>query len=263
MADLVLVKQREQIVEIILNRPDKLNAGNWGLMEALDAALDEVTRMNGVRVALLRGEGRAFCAGIDLTAFEELIGRFGEHWRENLFPLTEAFQGVLNKIEQLTIPVIGVLHGYAIGLGCEIALACDMRIAAEGTKLGLPEAKLGLIPDVGGTTRLTRLVGPARAKEFIMTGKNIPLDKAEQWGVVNAVVPQENLLEQAEALAQELCEAAPLAVNYAKRVINGIADIQRGLQLEAWAQSVLMRSEDFMTGAQAAMTKTKPEWRGK
>jgi enoyl-CoA hydratase/carnithine racemase len=120
-----------------------------------------------------------------------------------------------------------------LGLGLELALACDLRIAAEGTQLGLPESRLGLIPDVGGTTRLTRLVGPARAKELIMMGRSFDVAYAERWGIVNQVVPGDELQACGRALAEEIAAAAPLAVSYAKKVINGVADIDRGLQLEA------------------------------
>jgi enoyl-CoA hydratase/carnithine racemase len=122
---------------------------------------------------------------------------------------------------------------------------------------------LGIIPDVGGTTRLTRLVGPSRAKELIMTGRNVDLNAAERWGIVNYIVPPDELLAKAESLAAELAQAAPLAVSYAKRVIDGLADVDRGLQLEAWAQSHLMRTQDFEIGAQAMLTKQSPEWKGK
>src|SRR5258705_212382 len=125
----------------------------------------------------------------------------------------------------------------------QIALGCDFRIAALGTKMGLPEARLGIIPDVGGTTRLTRLVGVAHAKEVVMTGKNIDLNDAERWGILNAVVPAEELLSKGESLVAELAQAAPLAVSYAKRVIDGLADLERGLQLEGWAQSQLIRTQ--------------------
>ena len=116
-------------------------------------------------------------------------------------------------------------------MGFEIALACDFRIAAVGTKIGLPESRLGLIPDVGGTTRLTRLTGVARAKEYVMIGKNFDLNDAERWGILNAVVPPEEVLAKGESLVAELVQAAPLAVSYAKRVIDGMGDIERGLQL--------------------------------
>ncbi len=263
MSELVLTQKRGHIVEIVLNRPDKRNAINWPVMEQLDAAVDAVEKLDGARVVFVRGEGKAFSAGLDLTGFAEIIERFGENWRQNLFPLTAAFQAVTNKFERCSLPLIALLHGHAIGLGCELALACDFRIAAEGVKIGLPESKLGLIPDVGGTTRLTQLVGPARAKELIMTGRNIDLADAERWGLVNYVVPENQLMVKAEALADEIAQAAPLAVSYTKRVVDGITDTARGLQLEAWAQSVLMRSEDFETGAQSALTRQPPVWKGK
>lgn len=261
--DWVTVAQYGYIVEIVLNRPDKRNALNHEMMLAIGAAIDAVERMQGVRAVLLRGEGVCFSAGVDLLGFLSLNEHLGDGWRENLFPLTQLYQGIVNKVERCTVPVIALLHKYCLGLGLELALACDLRIAAEGTALGLPETRLGIIPDVGGTTRLTRLVGAARAKELIMTGRTFDAAEAEKWGIVNHVVPEADLRERGAALAGELAAAAPLAVSYAKKVIDGIADIDRGLQLEAWAQSVLMRTEDFMNGAQAMMLKQPPDWKGR
>lgn len=262
MSDLVLTEHRDHIVELILNRPEKRNAINWAVMQALDAAITEAGQLPGVRVILLRGEGKGFSSGIDLAAFGQISKDFGPGWRENLLPFTQAFQAVFNRLERSPLPVIALLHNYALGLGLELALACDLRIAAEGTRLALPEARMGIIPDVGGTTRLTRLVGPARAKELIMTGRNIDLDEAERWGIVNAVVPETELMDKAEALAGEIAGSAPLAVSYAKRVIDGLYDTDRGLQLEAFAQSHLIKTGDFETGAQAMLTKQPPEWKG-
>lgn len=259
----VLVNHRNSIIEIVINRPDKRNAINWAMMEALDAAITEAEHITGARVVLLRGEGSGFSAGIDLLGFQDAAGQFGEGWRDNLFPLTQAYQAIVNKFERCSLPVIALLHGYCLGLGMELALACDFRLAAEGTKMGLPESRLGIIPDVGGTTRLARLVGPARAKELILTGRSIDAQKAEQWGIVNECVPPDDLEAQGEALAAEIGQAAPLAVNYAKRVINGLTDVERGLQMEAWAQSQLMRTDDFATGAQAMLTKQPAAWKGR
>jgi enoyl-CoA hydratase/carnithine racemase len=263
MTPFVQTQQRSTIFEIILNRPDKRNAINWEVMTGLEAAIIQAENTPGLRVVLLRGEGTGFSAGIDLMGFTQMSDRFGEGWRENLFPLTHAFQSIVNQFERCSLPVIALLHGYVMGLGLELALACDFRIVAEGTKMSLPESLLGLIPDVGGTTRLTRLIGPSRAKELIMTGRSVDLNCAERWGLVNYVVPLDELAERGEVLAEELCRAAPLAVSYAKRVIDGITDIERGLQLEAWAQSVLIRSEDFAAGAQAMLAKQPIEWKGK
>jgi len=252
-----------QIAQIVINRADKRNALNMDMMHALESALNTVESSDGVRVLLIRGAGSGFSAGIDLMGFQTMAEHFGDHWRDNLFPATAAMQHTFNTLERLSIPVIAVLHGYCLGMGLELALACDFRIAAEGTVLALPETKLGLIPDVGGTTRLTRLLGVARAKEYIMTGRAFDPHDAERWGLLNALVPADQLDAKARALADELCAAAPLAVSYAKRVIDQISDIERGLHAESWAQSVLIRSEDFAQGVQAMLTKSKPEWQGK
>lgn len=263
MTELILLNRRDRLVEIALNRPEKRNALNWPMLAELDAALDEAERMDGARVILLRGEGADFSAGIDLTGFQELAAQFGEKWRENLFPLTRAHQAIANKIERHSLPVIALLHGFCLGLGLELALACDFRLAAEGTRLGLPESRLGLIPDVGGTTRLARLAGPARAKELILTGRAIDAQTAAGWGIVNSCAAAEQLVAEGEALAAEICRAAPLAVSYGKRIINELNDAERGFQLEAWAQSVLMRTEDFETGAQAMLARQPAEWKGR
>ncbi|MFN8374012.1 MAG: enoyl-CoA hydratase/isomerase family protein [Anaerolineae bacterium] len=263
MSDLVLVQQRDAVVEIVLNRADKRNAMNWAMMQDLDAAINKASVMSGVRAVLLRAEGRGFSAGIDLTSFQETPDTFGENWRQNMFPITAAYQAIVNKFERCPFPVIALLHGYVLGLGLELALACDMRIVTEGTLLGLPETMLGIVPDVGGTTRLTRLIGPARAKEYVMTGKNIPVEAAERWGLVNYIVPKNGLMEKANQLVNELMVAAPLAVSYAKQVINNIEDVDRGLQLEAYAQARLMATEDFEQGAMAMITKQRPTWKGK
>jgi enoyl-CoA hydratase/carnithine racemase len=233
------------------------------MMQELDAAFAAVEQTTGARAVLLRGEGSGFCAGIDVMGFMQAAEYFGEGWRDNLFPLTAAYQAVANRIERCTLPVIALLHGYCLGLGLELALACDFRLAAEGTKLGLPEVRLGIIPDVGGTTRLARLVGIARAKELILTGRTVDAAAAEAGGLVNAVTAPDELLARGEALAAEIAQAAPLAVAYAKRVLNSLDDVERGLQLEAWAQSQLIRTSDFETGAEAMLLKQPPEWKGR
>ncbi len=263
MANLVFLQKRDQLAEIVLNRAEKRNALSWPMMLELEAAIDSVAQDSSVRAIVLRAEGTGFSAGIDLLGFPDIVAVYGENWRDNLFPVTAGYQRIVNKFERCSIPVIALLHGYCLGLGFELALACDFRIVAQGTKIGLPETKLGLIPDVGGTTRLTRLVGPGRAKELIMTGRNIDLDCAERWGIVNHVVAVDALLAKGQELAAELAQAAPLAVSYAKRVIDGLTDVDRGLQLEAWAQSHLMRTQDFEIGAQAMLTKQPPQWTGK
>lgn len=262
MTSLIETQSHAQVFEIILNRPAKRNAINWPMMQALEKAIDQAERAPGMRAILLRGEGQVFSSGIDLVAFPELGEAFGENWRERMTSVTAAFQSVFNKLERSRLPSIALLRGFALGLGFELALACDFRLAARHTRLGLPETRLGLIPDVGGTTRLMRYVGPARAKELALTGRIITADDAERWGIVNAVVPAKELGQAGMDLADEIAQAAPLAVSYAKQVINQLADIERGLQLEGLAQERLIQSEDFMTGVQAMIGKTPPVWRG-
>lgn len=263
----VTLTERAPVVDIVLSRAEKRNAVNRELLLDLEAALDTAERLvtdapTRLRAVILRGDGPVFCAGIDLSGFQDWAEIAGESWRDNLFAVTAQYQRVANKIEALSVPVIALLHGVAIGLGMELALAADFRIAADGTRLQLPESRGGLIPDVGGTTRLMRLVGPSRAKEYILTGKPFDLADAERWGVVNAVVPADQLAARGDALAAELALAAPLAVRLGKKVIDGMDDIQRGLALEAWAQAILIRTNDTMIGMQAGMMRSTPDWTG-
>ncbi|GJM41038.1 MAG: 3-hydroxybutyryl-CoA dehydratase [Ardenticatenaceae bacterium] len=263
MSELVLTQQRDTIFEIILNRPDKRNAMNMELVKGLETAVRTANRTPGIRAVIIRGEGKAFSAGIDVSNLLGLAQKYGPHWQQRMRNITDDFQAVHTLMERLEIPTIALLHGYCLGLAMEFVLACDIRIAAEGTQMGLPETRLGIIPDVGGTTRLTRLVGPARAKELIFTGRHFDMDYAERWGIVNYVVPADQLMSKAEELAAEINQAAPLAVGMAKRVIDGLSDIDRGLMLEGWAQSQLMSSEDFLEGAQSFMMKRPPQFKGK
>ena len=263
MNDLVLTQQHETFFEIVLNRPEKRNAINSDLYAAFDAAVAEAGRAPGMRAVLIRGEGKAFSSGIDVSDFLLLSQKYGPNWQQRGRQITDEFQRVLTRLERLELPTIALLHGHCLGLAMELALACDIRIAAKGTKLGLPETRLGLIPDVGGTTRLVRLAGPARAKELIFTGRLIDASQAEQWGIVNSVVPGEQLIAKGQELANEISLAAPLAVGMAKRVIDGLADIDRGLMLEGWAQSQLFSTEDFMEGAQSFLMRRKPDFKGK
>ena len=263
MSELVITQQRDTTFEIVLNRPEKRNAINAEMFRQFDAAVTRANRTPDLRAVLIRGEGESFSAGIDVSTLLGLAESHGPHWQQRMRAITDEFQGVLNRLERLELPTIALLHGHCLGLALELALACDLRLAAEGTALGLPETLLGIIPDVGGTTRLTRLVGPARAKELIFTGRRIDAAQAEQWGIVNGVVSRAELVAAGDALAAEIAAAAPLAVGMAKRVIDGLADIDRGLMLEGWAQSQLFGTQDFLEGAQAFMTRRRAEWKGR
>jgi enoyl-CoA hydratase/carnithine racemase len=263
MSDLILSERQDSILTLTLNRPEKRNAISFELYDQLDSALRQAAVTDGLRVVLIRGAGPTFSSGIDVTNFLLLAQKYGENWQQRMRTITADFQAVLTRLERLELPVIALLHGHCLGLALELALACDIRIVAEGTLLGLPETRLGMIPDVGGTTRLTRLIGPARAKELIFTGREIDAAQAAEWGLVNHVVPAGELAARGGALAAEIAAAAPLAVGMAKRVVDGVADLDRGLQLEGWAQSQLFQSEDFMEALRAFMERRAPEFRGR
>lgn len=263
MDELILAQQHDAVLEITMNRPDKRNAINAEMFRQFDAAVVQANRTPGLRAVVIKGAGPHFSAGIDVTNLLGLAESHGPHWQQRMRAITDEFQGVLTRLERLELPTIALLHGVCLGLAFELALACDIRLAAEGALLGLPETRLGIIPDVGGTTRLTRLVGPARAKELIFTGRQIDAATAEAWGIVNYVVAAEGLSARSEALIGEIQLAAPLAVGMAKRVIDGLADIDRGLMLEAWAQSQLFSTEDFLEGAQSFMMRRPPSFKGR
>jgi enoyl-CoA hydratase/carnithine racemase len=253
MAGLVRLEREGAVAEIVLDRTEKRNALSWEMLNEVARALEAAEREDGTRAVLVRGEGPGFSAGIDLGTFAGLAGLepvFGAGWQARMPQVTAQFQGLVGAFARSPLPTIALLHGFALGLGLELALACDLRLAAEGTRLGLPEGRLGLIPDVGGTTRLTHLVGPGRAREMILTGSPIDAAKAEQWGLINAVCPLPDLRAKGLALAAEISQCAPQAVSAAKRVIEGAADVERGLALEAWAQAGLVGTEEFRRRAQ-------------
>lgn len=263
MAELVLSNQRGRFFEIVLNRPEKRNAIDPEMLGQFEQAVRAANRDPGVRCVFLRGEGKSFSAGIDLLSFMELTATYGEGWMQRMRPVTHDYQRVVTLLERLEVPVIALIHGFCLGLAMEVVLACDFRIAARGARLGLPESRLGLAPDVGGTTRLTRLVGPARAKELIYSGKNIDADQALSWGIVDRVVPREELVKAGEEFAAQFDQSAPLAIAAIKRAVDGMHDTDRGLQMEAWAVSQLVKTEDFQEAVQAFMEKRPPEFQGK
>ena len=261
MTQLIKTRRDGDIFTITLNRPEKRNAINDAMMRDIDAAFDaaEDEFNRGARVVILRAEGRVFSSGIDLSQFAD----FDAGTRDNLFPFTARYQSVLNKIAGASLPVICVMGGYCLGLALEMALACDFRIAASRTRLGLPETRLGIIPDVGGTVRLVDLIGPARARQLILTGKNLDAAKALDWGLVDAVYAKDEIEAGVTELSDELIASAPLAVSYAKRVINDIADHSRGMRSEAWAQAQLFRTRDFQNAVAAMLDKSYPvDWLG-
>ena len=250
----ILLTVEEGVALLTLNRPQVLNALSVNLCDEVLAALDSLRADRSVRVLILTGAGdRAFCVGTDLKE------RRGMTWDEVRAHNRKIFRIPL-ELEQLEIPSIAAVNGHALGGGCELALGCDLRIAAETAELGQPEVALGIIPAAGGTQRLPRLIGRARAKELIFTGRRIDARTAERLGLVNGVAPAGELLAQARGLAAAIARNAPLAVRGAKQAIN--VGLQAGLALEAHIQFGLYASRDWAEGLAAFNEKRPPVWRG-
>ncbi len=260
MAEAVRTERNGSILEIILNRPDKRNAVNIEMLEGLVEAAHEANDAE-IRAVVLRGEGKAFSSGLDFgmamtggIPIEPGMAGFR-------FVLSDKLQRPLTLLEDLEKPVIAALHGVCLGLGLEIALAADMRTAAADTRISLPEVKLGLVPDVGGTTRLVRTVGRSRAKDLIFTGREVLGEEAYAMALVDRV--SDDPLAAARELAEEIAGNAPMAVGLSKRVVERSMDLDKrtSFDFEGMAQSMCLRSEDFMEGIQAAMQKRKPEFK--
>lgn len=256
----LIIRYEPPIVWIVLNRPEKLNAINQKMVEELSSALDEISRMDfeRARAVIITGTGRAFSAGADITGFVGTTPLLAYKLSRGLHEITE-------KIEKLDRPVICALNGYTLGGGLELALACDIRIASETAILGQPEVNIGLFPGGGGTQRLARLVGLARAKELIFTGDNISAKDAERIGLVNKVVPPERLEQEARSLALKLAEKPPIALAMAKYSINyGYeAPLWAALDLEAAHFGIVFSTEDLYEGVSAFLQKRKPQYKGK
>jgi enoyl-CoA hydratase len=245
------LERRDQVTVLFVNRPQVLNAINREtLAEIADATRAFVADpTQGALVVTGQGE-KAFISGADINelaplgpAAAEDISRFG--------------QAVVDLLEQSPKPVIAAVNGYAFGGGCELALACHMRLASENAVLGLPEVKLGIIPGYGGTQRLPRLVGPGRALELILSGRNVKADEAERIGLVNRVVPQAELLAEAVKLAQAILKNGPLAVSAAiECVVRGLQlPLDQGLRFESGRFGILAASDDMHEGLQAFLDK--------
>jgi enoyl-CoA hydratase/carnithine racemase len=215
---IVLSEDRGPVRHIVLNRPEKRNAMNQELLLALGAALREAAADPAVHCVVLRGEGKVFSAGVDLAELMASNGQPGV-----LRPFRQVFLDCANLCEEMAKPVVCQIHHTCVGGALEVALGCDLRIAASDSTLGLPEVKFGIIPDVGGSTRLPAVVGLGRAKELIMTARLIDAAEAERIGLVNRVVAPERLEEATEELVAELLANSHVAVGRAKRVIDASA----------------------------------------
>lgn len=256
----IAIEREGNIAILILNRPQMLNAMNRATMEEFSAAIDELAADDGVRAIILTGAGeRAFIAGADIKWLRDLKSA------EEGVEFSQLGQVLISKIIDLPKPVIAAINGYALGGGCEVATACDIRIAAEGAKLGVPEIDLGIFPGYGGTQRLPRLVGKGMASYLILSGEMITAEEAKRIGLVDFVVPADALMKTAKELANKLAAKPPIAMSLAKRAINaGLeGNLALGLAYEAALFGLACATEDRIEGTSAFLEKRKPEFKGK
>lgn len=257
----LLLSIDEGVATLTLNRPEAMNAITQRMKDELGAALDAVTTDEDVRVLVVTGAGdKAFCAGADVkerAASEPAPAEF--------FFRQQATHRLFSRLEQFPKPVIAALNGVAFGGGAEIALCADLRVAAEHARFGLTEVSLGVIPAGGGTQRLARLVGPARAKELLFTAARLTAAEAMSLGLVNRVVPASQLGEEVRSLARTLSRMPPLALRFAKQAVDkGLqADLQTALDFELYAAAILFDTEDRREGMRAFIEKRAPQFKGR
>lgn len=252
-------ERRDGVAHVTLNRPEVMNARNRRMREEITEAMTLIRGDATVKVVILTGAGeKSFSAGRDLKeAAREQVGVVAGRQQKLEVGDTE-------MIASLTKPVIAAINGYALGGGCEMALACDIRVAVEDAKLGLTEVSRGMIPGSGGTQRLSRIVGLGKALEMILTGSVIDAQEAYRIGLVNRVVPRDQLMAAAEAYAQAIVNKAPLAVIFAKEAVRKGFEmpLEDGLRLETDLSALLRTTEDIKEGARAFVEKRAPKWKG-
>lgn len=255
-----LITQLENGTLIItVNRPDKMNALNKDVIEELGKAMDEVYSNNDIKTAIITGAGeKAFVAGADIGEFLSLDKNGGSALAQ------KGRNDVFDKIEHCPKPVIAAVNGFSLGGGCELAMACHFRIAATNAKFGQPEVNLGLIPGYGGTQRLTQLIGKGKAMELLMTADMIGADEAKTLGLVNHVVPQEELLAKAKEILQKIHTKAPVAISKVIACVNeaAMADV-KGFDNEINRFGECFTTEDMKEGTSAFLEKRKPVFKGK
>ena len=252
--DRVLLTVDGPIATVTLNRPEKLNALDPAMLDQVEAICHRLDRDLDVRVVLLTGAGdRAFCVGADIAAWSVLEPL--DMWRR----WVRDGHRVFDLVAHLRQPTIAILNGYTLGGGLELALATDLRLAAADIELAAPEVKIGTIPGWGGTRRLPQLIGPARAKQLIFTGVRIDAATADRWGLVNEVVPREDLMARARALATEIAANAPISVQLAKQSIDGSIGENVAMTLEAVAGALAAGTDDGREGI-ASFREKRAAW---
>ena len=264
----LLEDKKGPIYTLTLNRPEKRNALPFEMLRDICLKIEDQIIDPEIRGIIIKGSGKVFSAGVDFNSLGMLAGRFmGDHAaggapiRADIYK----FQQYLNRIESIEIPIVCAMHGGVFGMALELALACDLRLMSDDCTWGLPEHQFGLIADLGGTSRLHRTIGAARAMEVLMTGRRYPAAKALEWGLTSYLYPEDILVAEAEKLIIDISKMAPLAVGATKKIIKrgeGV-DLMTQLDMEVSYQSILLRSEDFQEGVTALMEKRDPVWKRK
>ena len=256
--DVLRMEEKDGVLWLTLNRPQVMNSFNFDLLRALKAQIDGIRFRPEIRVVIITGAGeKAFCAGADLKERATLPPL---QVKEFIFTIRDLF----SSIENLNKPVIAAINGVALGGGTELALACDIRIASATASMGLTETRLAIIPGAGGTQRLPRLIGRGKAKELIFTGRRVPAEEALAIGLVNQVCAPDQLRKTCDAMAAEICETGPIAIEQAKYAINhGLeTDLHTGLAIESNAYWVTIPTQDRLEGLAAFREKRKPVYKG-
>lgn len=255
----ILVSIEEKIATVTINRPTKLNALNKKTINDLQKAFKLLAKNNDIRVIILTGSGeKAFVAGADISEFANYS------IEEGTALAAEGQEKLFDFIENLKKPVIAAVNGFALGGGLELAMACHFRIASDNAKMGLPEVSLGLIPGYGGTQRLPQLIGKGRAMEMIMTAGMLNAEEAKQYGLVNHVVPQAELITYCNNIAEKIIKNAPYAISKAIKAINAnYKDGKNGFETEIKSFGKCFGTKDFIEGTTAFLEKRKAEFTGK
>jgi enoyl-CoA hydratase len=257
----IITERSNSWITISLNRPEKFNALSREMILALTDIFRELNNKSSLRAVILTGAGeKAFCAGTDIAELTA-VGADTTGASE----VSQRGQQLCDQIESCGVPVIAAVNGIAAGGGCELALACHLRIASENAQFSLPETKLGVVPGYGGTQRLAREIGQGRANEMMLTGRTIVAAEALEFGLVNQVVPSTDLLPQAEALANEIAQLAPLAIRACLQAVTRGSQLplDQGLALETKLFAELFATEDVREGTSAFLEKRTPVFKGK
>lgn len=253
----LLTSLNKGIFTVTINRPDKMNALNKDVMSDLKAVLNEIETDLEIKAVIITGSGqKAFIAGADISEFVGLSNEEGNS-------LARMGQGIFSRIENCTKPIVAAVNGFALGGGCELAMACHFRVASDNAKFGQPEVNLGLIPGYGGTQRLVQLIGKGRALELLMTGNMIDASIALEYGLVNHVVPQDDLLPKAMMILEQITAKAPLAIAKCITAANAVFSNDNGYEIELKAFGECFGTSDMKEGTSAFLEKRKPHFKGK